>query len=147
MGWVTVLAKEISSIRQAASVNLIVSIAAEGEMMKKSVAVAGLVAGLATGLFAASAGIAHANASAPVGFWVNQTGSEQLLVSANGCSLADGAGIPTTSGPCSWNPSSNGGILTILSSRTRTPSPVYFNVLWINQTTISVYGDVFYRRA
>lgn len=103
--------------------------------------------GLAAGMFAASTGIAHADAAAPVGFWVNQTGSEQLLVSANGCSLANAAGVPTTSGPCKWNPSSRGGILTILSSQTRTPSPVYFNVVWVNQSTITVYGDVFYRRA
>jgi len=103
-------------------------------------------AGLAAGLLAVSTGIAHADAAAPVGFWVNQTGSEQLLVSQSGCSLANAAGVPTTSGPCSWNPSSRGGILTILSSQTRTPSPVYFNVVWVNQSTISVEGDAFYRR-
>ena len=103
-------------------------------------------AGLAAGLLAVSTGIAHADAAAPVGFWATQDGSEQLLVSASGCSLANGAGVPTTSGPCSWNPSSRGGILTIMSSQTRTPSPVYFNVIWVNQSTISVQGDVFFRR-
>ncbi|OBI79073.1 hypothetical protein A9X01_26610 [Mycobacterium asiaticum] len=105
------------------------------------------VAGLAAGLLVVSAGIAHAGgAAAPVGFWTTGNGSEQLLVSQSGCSLANAAGVPTTSGPCSWNASSNGGILTIISSQTRRPSPVYFNVLWVNQSTITVEGDVFYRR-
>jgi hypothetical protein len=103
-------------------------------------------AGLAAGLLAASTGIAHAEAAAPVGFWATQDGSEQLMVSQSGCSLANGAGVPTTSGPCKWAPSSGGGILTIMSSQTRRPAPVYFNVVWVNQSTISVQGDVFYRR-
>ncbi len=103
-------------------------------------------AGLAIGLLPVSTGIAHAEASPPVGFWTTITGSEQLLVSQSGCSLANAAGVPTTSGPCSWNPSSRGGILTIVSSQTRRPAPVYFNVVWVNQSTITVEGDVFYRR-
>lgn len=104
-------------------------------------------AGLAMGALAVSTGVAHAGgAAAPVGFWATANGSEQLLVSQSGCSLANGAGVPTTSGPCSWNPSSRGGILTIMSSQTRKPAPVYFNVVWVNQSTISVEGDVFYRR-
>ncbi|MCV7199074.1 hypothetical protein [Mycobacterium angelicum] len=105
-------------------------------------------AGLAAGLLAVTTGVAHADgAAAPVGFWATANGSEQLLVSASGCSLANGAGVPTTSGPCKWNPSSRGGILTIISSQTRRPAPVYFNVVWVNQSTITVEGDVFYRRS
>lgn len=112
--------------------------------VKKYLAAAGLVIGLLT----VSTGIANASGvAAPVGFWVNGSGSEQLLVSQNGCSLANAAGVPTTSGACSWNASSRGGILTIMSSQTRRPSPVYFNVIWVNQSTITVEGDVFYRRA
>jgi hypothetical protein len=110
---------------------------------KKYVAAAGLV----TGLLAASTGIAQADAAAPVGFWKTRDGSEQLLVSGNGCSLANGAGVPTTSGPCKWNPSSRGGILTIMSSQVYRPAPVYFNVVWVNQSTITVQGDVFYRQS
>jgi hypothetical protein len=103
-------------------------------------------AGLAAGLLATSTGVAHAAASAPLGFWTTRDGSEQLLVSQSGCSLANAAGVPTTSGPCNWNPSSRGGILTIMSSQTRRPAPVYFNVVWVNESTITVEGDVFYRR-
>jgi hypothetical protein len=54
--------------------------------------------------------------------------------------------VPTTSGPGKWNPSSRGGILTIMSSQTYRPAPVYFNVVWVNQSTITVEGDVFYRQ-
>ncbi|RUP06959.1 MAG: hypothetical protein EKK34_02510 [Mycobacterium sp.] len=103
-------------------------------------------AGVVAAMFAASSGVAHAAAAAPLGFWTTGTGSEQLLVSQSGCSLANAAGVPTTSGPCAWNPSSRGGILTIMSSQTRRPAPVYFNVVWVNQSTITVEGDVFYRR-
>jgi hypothetical protein len=103
--------------------------------------------GLAGAMLAASTGLAHASGSAaPVGFWSTGNGAEQLLISQSGCSLANGAGVPTTSGPCSWNASSRGGILTIMSSQTRRPAPVYFNVVWVNQSTITVEGDVFYRR-
>ena len=111
--------------------------------LKKCVAATGLV----IGALAVSPGVAHADAAAaPVGFWTTQYGSEQLLVSQSGYSLANAAGVPTTSGPCKWNPSSRGGILTIISSQTYRPAPVYFNVVWVNQSTITVEGDVFYRR-
>ena len=110
--------------------------------IKKCIAAAGFV----IGALAVSTGVAHADAAAPVGFWTTQNGSEQLLVSQSGCSLANAAGVPTTSGPCKWNPSSRGGILTVMSSQTYRPAPVYFNVVWVNQSTITVEGDVFYRR-
>lgn len=105
-----------------------------------------LTAAAVTAMLAVSTGVAHAEAAAPVGFWTTGTGSEQLLVSQSGCSLANAAGVPTTSGPCAWNPTSRGGILTIMSSQTYRPAPVYFNVVWVNRSTISVEGDTFYRR-
>jgi hypothetical protein len=58
------------------------------------------------------------------------------------CSLADGNGQPTTSGSCSWN-ATYGGILTIMSDQLYRPGPVYFNVVWVDNTTIKVEGDVF----
>ena len=103
-------------------------------------------AGLAAGLLAVSSGIAQADAAAPVGFWKTRDGSEQLLVSGSGCSLTNAAGVPTSSGPCKWTPSSRGGILTIMSSQTHSPAPVYFSVVWVNDSTITVQGDVFYRQ-
>jgi hypothetical protein len=98
-------------------------------------------------LLAGLASAAHAQAGPPIGLWSTADGSEQLSVTQNGlCSLADRYGRPTTSGSCSWNASARGGILTVMSQQTYRPAPIYFNVVWINQTTISVQGDVFYRR-
>ena len=93
------------------------------------------------------AGPAHAQAAPPIGFWVTQDGGERLLITAGGeCSLADGNGRITTSGSCSWNSTSRGGILTIMSNQLYRPAPIYFNVVWVNQGVITVQGDVFYRR-
>ena len=105
---------------------------------------AAALAGLAV---AAAATAACAQSPVPIGFWTTADGSEQLLITQSAqCSLADAQGRPVTSGPCSWNSSYGGGILTIMSSQTYTPSPVYYNVVWVNQTTIKVEGDVFYKR-
>jgi hypothetical protein len=96
---------------------------------------------------AAAATAAHAQSPPPFGFWTTADGSEQLLITQSAqCSLADRNGRPTTSGSCSWNASYAGGILTIMSSQLYKPAPIYFNVIWVNQTTIRVNGDVFYRR-
>jgi hypothetical protein len=93
--------------------------------------------GLAVGLMAAGSMSAFAQASAPVGFWTTQSG-ETLFVSGGGCSQGLNGRI-TVAGTCSWNATSaTGGILTINSN-----GPVYFNVVWINQRTISVWGDIF----
>lgn len=94
-----------------------------------------------------AAGAAHAQAAPPFGFWATADGSEQLMVTQSGmCSLADRNGRPTTSGSCSWNATYAGGILTIMSSQLYRPAPIYFSVIWVNQNTIKVQGDVFYRR-
>lgn len=107
----------------------------------------GFGAALAGLALAAAATAAHAQSAPPFGFWTTADGSEQLLITQSAqCSLADRYGRPTTSGSCSWNPSYAGGILTIMSSQLYKPAPIYFNVIWVNQTTIKVNGDVFYRR-
>ncbi len=106
-----------------------------------------LGAALAGLTLAASATAAPAPAPPPFGFWTTADGSEQLLITQSAqCSLADRNGRPTTSGSCSWNASYAGGILTIMSSQLYKPAPIYFNVIWVNQTTITVNGDTFYRR-
>ena len=96
-----------------------------------------------------SGGRRHRSSRAPppYGFWTTANGFEQLLITQSAqCSLADRNGRPTTSGSCSWNASYAGGILTIMSSKLYKPAPIYFNVVWVNQTTISVNGDIFYQR-
>lgn len=113
--------------------------------MKQSWARAGAAIGAMLLVGAASA--AHAQSAPPIGFWSTDDGSERLLITQSGmCSLADRNGRPTTSGPCSWNSSYGGGILTVMSQQTYRPAPIYFNVVWIN-ATISVQGDVFHKRA
>ena len=95
-----------------------------------------------------SPGIALAQTTAPVplGFWTTADGGERLLVQPGAfCSFVATAGT-NVGGNCGWTPSSRGGILSIWYSTIGGPAQVQFNVVWINETTISVWGDVFYRR-
>jgi hypothetical protein len=103
-------------------------------------AIAGLaLAGLATA--------AHAQgAPAPIGVWSTANGSEQLTVTQTGACALTAPGRGVISGSCSWRASAQGGILTIMSAQNYQPAPIYFNVVWVNQNTISVDNDVFYRR-
>jgi hypothetical protein len=39
-----------------------------------------------------------------------------------------------------------GGILTIMNTNQFQPAPIYENIVWINRSSISVWGDVFIRR-
>jgi len=84
----------------------------------------------------------------PIGYWTTERGDETLYVSENGLCKYEGpsAGILVV-GNCSWQATSRGGILTIVTTGGPRPAPVYYNIVWINQTTISVWGDIFYRRA
>lgn len=106
-----------------------------------------LAAALAALTLAGLATAAHAQgAPPPIGVWSTADGSEQLTVTQTGaCALAANGRI-VTSGPCSWKASAQGGILTIMSAQLYKPAPIYYNVVWINQNTISVFGDIFYRR-
>jgi hypothetical protein len=62
---------------------------------------------------------AAAQAPMPYGFWSTGSGNEMLYVGQNGCKFqAFNAQRQTTglsSGQCSWNPTSRGGILTIVA--------------------------------
>ena len=85
-------------------------------------------------------------APVPLGYWTTADNSEQLLIQAGPfCSFVATAGT-NVGGSCGWNPSARGGILSIWYSTIGGPAQVQFNIVWINQTTISVWGDVFYRR-
>ena len=88
---------------------------------------------------------AFAEAPPPLGYWATQDGSEELLVSASGCRFHAVQGTDVV-GTCSWNATSGGGILTITYPGYTGPQHVYFNIVYVNQTTISVFGDIFYRR-
>jgi len=87
---------------------------------------------------------AAAQAPAPVGHWRSGTSTAQLLVYQNGaCAFL---GTRPVQGNCTWNPSSRGGILTLFYPMPLEPGKIYFNIVWVNQTTISVFGELFYRQ-
>jgi hypothetical protein len=93
--------------------------------------------------------LANAQGSpAPIGSWATKPASEQLFVSANGCKFTATNGKTTIvqEGQCSWNPSSAGGILTIMNIHFYQPAPVYYNIVWVNSKQIKVEGDVFYKQ-
>ena len=101
--------------------------------------------------FALVSPMAWAQAATPFGFWSTEAGNETLYVGQDGCKFeafnAQRQTVSLTSGRCSWNPSSGGGILTIMAVQLYKPAPIYFNIVWVDQDSISVYGDIFHRRA
>jgi len=84
-------------------------------------------------------------ASPPIGHWATSPPSEELYVNPSGCAFYY-QGRPRVQGRCSWNPSSRGGILTITYPMPLEPGKVRYNIVWINRTTISVFGDIFHKR-
>lgn len=95
--------------------------------------------------------MAWAQAAMPFGFWSTDPGDETFYIGQNGCQFEafNARRQPTrlVSGGCSWNSSSRGGILTIMAIQLYKRAPIYFNIVWVNKDTISVYGDIFHRRA
>ncbi len=85
---------------------------------------------------------------APIGYWATNPASEQLFVSASGCKFTgtNGQTSIVIEGKCSWNPSSAGGILTIMNIHFYKPAPVYYNIIWVNAKQIKVEGDLFYKQ-
>jgi hypothetical protein len=104
------------------------------------------IAVLASLLIALAPGAALAQAAPPIGYWTTQGDGERLLIEATGsCSFMAVGGVEVA-GSCTWNPSSAGGILTLYYSTARGLAPIYWSVIYRNATTITVDGDVFYRR-
>ncbi len=88
---------------------------------------------------------ALAQSAPPIGFWSTPDGGEKLLVGADAqCSFA-AAGAQTWGGPCTWDATYSGGILSISYETVMGPAQVRFNVTWTSQTSISVNGDPFTR--
>jgi hypothetical protein len=87
---------------------------------------------------------AAAQAPPPIGHWASRTSAAQLLVYQNGACAFLGA--RPVQGNCTWNASSRGGILTLFYPMPLEPGKIYFNIVWVDQATISVFGEFFYRR-
>ena len=85
-----------------------------------------------------------AQAPPPLGHWRSGTSTAQLYVYPNGnCAFL---GTRPVQGTCTWSGTSRGGILTLIYPMPLEPGKIYFNVVWVNQTTISVFGELFYRQ-
>jgi len=84
-------------------------------------------------------------APSPIGTWANQT--EGLVVQQSGACAFLFNGKVTSSGTCKWeNASAKGGILDLQYPMPLAPGHIYWSVVWVNQTTITVNGDVFYKK-
>ena len=83
---------------------------------------------------------AFAQSAAPFGFWTTASGETLLVAQSGECSQGLNGRI-TVAGRCTWESSYGGGILTIYGNW-----PVYYNVVWVNQSTIRVWGDLFIRQ-
>ena len=92
------------------------------------------------------ANLALAQAAVPIGYWTTADNGERLLIEqSTSCSFM-AVGGTQVAGNCVWNSTSRGGILTLYYQTVMGLAPIYWSVVWVNTTTITVNGDVFYRR-
>jgi hypothetical protein len=82
----------------------------------------------------------------PTGHWETTPPTEQLNVYSNGSCAFLFRGRITVAGRCTWDASSRGGILTIIYPMPLEPGKVRYNIVWVNRTTITVFGDVFHKK-
>lgn len=99
-------------------------------------------------LFLALGARGQNGAPVPFGSWATKPASETLYVSPRWCRFTGNNGTTSVliEGECSWNPSSAGGILTIMNVHFYQPAPVYYSIVWVNSKTIKVTGDTFYKQ-
>jgi hypothetical protein len=92
------------------------------------------VAFAAAALFAPQ--LAHAQSPAPIGVWQGLSSGDYLTIQSNGSCAA--RGTVNVAGTCTWKATSAGGILTMTYPWTIAPGHIYWNIIWINRTTILV---------
>jgi hypothetical protein len=80
--------------------------------------------------------LAHAQSPAPIGTWQGLNSGDYLSISSNGSCYA--RGTVNVAGTCTWQASSAGGILTMTYPWTIAPGHIYWNIIWVNKTTILV---------
>jgi hypothetical protein len=84
-------------------------------------------------------------APAPIGNWANKT--EGLVVQQSGTCGFLVNGKVAYSGTCHWeNPTAKGGILDLQYPMPLAPGHIRWSVIYVNQTTITLDGDVFYKQ-
>jgi hypothetical protein len=92
---------------------------------------------------------ARAQASPPpIGNWLNVNKTNGLVVEQNGVCGFLVNGKAKWSGTCQWEtPSAKGGILDLQYPMPLQPGHVRWSVIWVNQTTITLDGEAFYKQA
>jgi hypothetical protein len=87
-------------------------------------------------------------AAPPIGNWVNQGKTNGLVVEKNGTCGFLVNGKAKWSGTCRWEtPSARGGILDLQYPMPLQPGHIRWSVVYINQTTITLDGEAFYKQA
>ena len=82
----------------------------------------------------------------PIGNWVNQGKTNSLVVEQNGVCGFLVNGKAKWSGTCKWEtPSAKGGILDLQYPMPLQPGHIRWSVIYVNQTTITVDGEAFYK--
>jgi hypothetical protein len=82
----------------------------------------------------------------PIGTWGNKT--EGLVVQPSGTCGFLVNGRVAYSGTCYWEtPSVRGGILDLTYPMPQTTGHIRWSVIWVNQTTITLDRDVFYKKS
>lgn len=83
----------------------------------------------------------------PIGTWVNQGKTNSLVVEQNGVCGFLVNGKAKWSGTCRWEtPSAKGGILDLQYPMPLAPGHIRWSVIYVNQTTITVDGEMFTRQ-
>ena len=89
---------------------------------------------------------ALAQSAPPVGVWVHVSGNAFLTVDQSGYCHYQDPGLEY-GGQCGWNADNSGGILTVMNAAAVPgPQPIYLNIIWVDDATISVFGDIFKRQ-
>lgn len=82
----------------------------------------------------------------PIGVWGNKT--EGLVVQQSGTCGFLVNGKVAYSGTCRWEtPSARGGILDLVYPMPLAPGHIRWSVIYVNQTTITLDGDVFNKKS
>ena len=99
-------------------------------------------------LGAMSVQTAIAQAAPPIGNWVNVNKTNGLVVEQNGVCGFLVNGKAKWSGTCRWEtPSAKGGILDLQYPMPLQPGHIRWSVIYVNQTTITLDGEAFYKQA
>ena len=86
-------------------------------------------------------------AAAPIGYWANQAKVNTLVVQQNGACGFTNKGKVLYSGTCRWQASARGGILDLQYPMPLRPGHIRWSIVYINQTTITVAGEKFFKQA